>query len=261
MYERAGFLNIVVGIMVAAILISIVRTASFAVKSNSAQLLTADISQKTTVSFPAISTKDLLISTKEITRGDTGKKDVIFTFDGGNTTQSADKVLEALAKHHIKGTFFLTGKMIEAYPDLVKKIAAQGHEIFCHTYDHPDLTKISDDAITDELEKTEKALLAVADISPKPYFRAPYGTRNDKVLAVAARAGYTSVYWTVDALDWMGPKIKTQSQVKERILSRLAPGNIYLMHLGDTITGAVLDSVFTTIEARGYRIVSLTQGI
>jgi peptidoglycan/xylan/chitin deacetylase (PgdA/CDA1 family) len=202
-----------------------------------------------------------LFSRREITRVHTSKKEVIFTFDGGYEIKSADKILEVLAKHHAKGTFFFTGKLIERHPDLIKRIATQGHEIFNHTYGHPNLTTLSEDEITNELEKTERILLATVNLSTKPYFRAPYGARNVRVLAVAEKAGYRSVYRTVNALDWKELKGETTASVKERILSRVEPGTIYLMHIGDTITGAILDDVFTAIEARGYHIVSLTQGL
>ena len=198
---------------------------------------------------------------KEITHGDTSKKDVIFTFDGGGGVQSGDKILEVLAKHHVRGTFFLTGKMVTTNPDLVKRIASAGNEIFSHTYDHPNLTIIPNNKIGLELTKLENILHATAGVSPKPYFRAPYGARNPRVLAVAAAYGYQSVYWTVDARDWMEGQGETPIQVKARILSSVAPGTIYLMHVGDTITGQILDSVFTAIEAKGYKIVSLTQGL
>jgi len=242
MRKKVDFSKVVETIIIIA-LISVTGAVFFAEKmnKNTAQL---PISQNTSFS-------NLNISAKEIIRGNTTKKEVIFTFDGGSTVQSADKILEALAKHRIKGTFFLTGKVIETHPDLIKHIVAEGHEIFSHTYDHPNLTAVSDDKIIDELEKTEKALIAAVNLSPKPYFRAPYGARNAHVLAVAAKAGYRSVYWTVDALDWKDIKTRTSAEVKKRILSNIAPGNIYLMHLGDTITGAILDDVFTEIEARG----------
>jgi len=256
MHKNIGFSNNV-RVVVIGILIGIVAVMLIVAKINktAAQLSVSHISSS---NVPA---EELPIGTKEIVHGSTVKKEVIFTFDGGGAIQSADKILEALAKHRVKGTFFLTGKVIEAHPDLVRRIVAEGHEIFSHTYDHPDLTAISDDEIMNELEKTEKSLIAAANISPKPYFRAPYGERNARVLAVAAKAGYQSVYWTVDALDWKESEGKTPIEVKEIILSTVAPGNIYLMHLGDAITGAILDDVFAEIEARGYRIVSLTQGL
>lgn len=202
-----------------------------------------------------------LNSSKEISRGDINKKQVIFTFDGGSGIQSADKILEVLAKHHVKGTFFLTGKMIEANSDLVKRIAAGNNEIFNHTYSHPYLTKLSDEEITEELSKMEKVVIGVTNHSSKPYFRPPYGDINEKVIAVAAQAGYQSVSWTVDALDWKESQGVTAEKVKQQIISNILPGTIYLMHIGDMITGDILDDVFTVIESRGYKIVSLTEGI
>jgi peptidoglycan/xylan/chitin deacetylase (PgdA/CDA1 family) len=206
----------------------------------------------------------------EIVHGDISKKQVIFTFDGGSGVQSADAILKTLKKHGVRGTFFLTGKFVENNPALVQKIFTEGNEIFNHTYDHPYLSKISADQITGELDAMNQALLVVlgtipghelSSYSTKPYFRAPYGDRNRSVLATAARTGYQSIYWTVDADDWEESTGMTSVQVEDKILSNLSPGTIYLMHIGDTITGSILDDVFTKIEAQGYRIVSLTQGL
>jgi peptidoglycan/xylan/chitin deacetylase (PgdA/CDA1 family) len=252
MNKKIDFLGIIETIFI-VVLISAVGGVIFSEKINKNIIQLA--APQTALIFNSI------VSSKEIVRGNTAKKEVIFTFDGGGTIQSADKILEALKKHHIKGTFFLTGKVIEAHPDLARRIVAEGHEIFSHTYDHADLTTVSGGEIVDELERTEKALLAAANVSPRPYFRAPYGSRNARVLSVAAKAGYQSVYWTIDALDWKESISQTPAEVEGLILSTVAPGNIYLMHLGDTITGAILDDVFTKIENKGYRIVSLTQGI
>ena len=197
----------------------------------------------------------------EIIHGDKTKKEVIFTFDGGSGTQSGKKILSTLAKYHVKGSFFITGKMIEQYPSFVKSIVAAGHEIFNHTYDHEDLTTLSDVKIAEEFKKMGDLLYGLVGVYPKPYFRAPYGARDAQVLASAAKSGYRSVYWTVDALDWQEQAGETDASVRDRILYMLAPGNIYLMHIGDNITGDILDSVFNTIESRGYKIVSLSEGL
>jgi peptidoglycan/xylan/chitin deacetylase (PgdA/CDA1 family) len=200
-------------------------------------------------------------STTEIVRGDTTKKQVIFTFDGGSTIQSAQSILDVLKKHHVRGTFFLTGQTVVKYPELVSEIVRDGHEIFNHTYDHPKLTALSDDEITNELVRMNTELVKVTGVSSQPYFRAPYGDRDARVRTVAYDAGYQSVYWTVDALDWKEASGETNESVTQRILSHVSPGTIYLMHIGDTITGDILDAVFTEIESRGYMIVPLTKGI
>jgi len=202
-----------------------------------------------------------IVSSKEIFRGDTSKKQVIFTFDGGSGADSADQILSILSKHRINGTFFLTGQFVHSYPDLVRKMAKEGNEIFNHTFNHPHLTELDNGQIAMELRRMNISLEIAVGTSSKPYFRPPYGDRDDRVLEAAAREGYWSVYWTIDAGDWEESTGMTAEAVKERILSSLAPGNIYLMHLGNKITGNILDEIFSTIESRGYRIVSLTEGI
>ncbi|MBU6231761.1 polysaccharide deacetylase family protein [Patescibacteria group bacterium] len=202
------------------------------------------------------------VSSIEIAHGDRTKKQVIFTFDAGGATTSADEILAVLAKHRVKGTFFMTGKFVQANPGLVRRIVDSGYEVFDHTYSHPFLTHLSDADIAKQLDMMDGALAAaVPGASSRPYFRAPYGDRDSRVLADAFKDGYESVYWTVDALDWKEPQGETDASVEARILDSLAPGNIYLMHVGDSITGSILDDVFSRIEARGYGIVSLKEGL
>ena len=167
--------------------------------------------------------------------------------------------IKTLEKHHIQGTFFLTGKFLEENPGVAKEIAKAGHEIFNHTYNHLDLSTLSSNMIGQELISMDKKLLEVTGHSSKPYFRPPYGSRNNKVLGAAKSAGFRSVYWSIDALDWKPGE--TDEKVKNRILNNLKPGVIYLMHLGDNISGKILDEVFTEIEKKGYKIVPLTSGL
>lgn len=196
---------------------------------------------------------------EEVVRGNKNKKQIIFTFDGGGTTASADKILEVLKKHKVKGTFFMTGQMVKEHPDFIKKIVAEDYEIFNHSYNHPYLTEVSDEKIKEELQKMDGVLFSTAKVHSKPFFRPPFGDRDERVLRVAKSLGYQSIYWTVDAMDWQ--EWETDETVKKRILNSLDNGNIYLMHVGDKITGNILDEVFTEIEDRGYKIVSLTEGI
>jgi peptidoglycan/xylan/chitin deacetylase (PgdA/CDA1 family) len=202
-------------------------------------------------------------SSTEITHGKIFDKQVIFTFDGGSGIQSADQILAVLAKHNVKGTFFLSGQFVEAFPVLTKKIYLAGNEIFNHTYSHPHLPELKDEEMRNEFNKMDNAMKTIigSDFSTRPYFRAPYGDSDKRVLSTAFKEGYQSVRWTIDAGDWQESEGMTALEVKERILSSLAPGNIYLMHLGDSITGSILDDVFSVIESKGYKIVSLTQGI
>ncbi len=201
------------------------------------------------------------VSKREISHGDTTKKQVIFTFDGGASAESGEAILAILAKHHVTGTFFLTGIFVKKNPDLVRRMVLEGHEVYDHTYDHPHLPDLTDREIATELDRMATLLSATASTTPRPYFRAPYGDRDQHVLNAAFANGYQSVYWTVDARDWLEGQGETAESVTERILSSARPGTIFLMHIGDAITGAILDGVFTELESRGYKMVSLTQGI
>lgn len=209
---------------------------------------------------PTPFTPPIFIKTpKEITKGDKTGKKVIFTFDGGAGTQSVKAILDTLAKHDLKSSFFLTGQWAIKNSSLVEEIANDGHEIFNHTYTHSHLTQITSEEIIQELQKTEDVILKLTGKTTKPYFRPPYGDRDTRVLQVAATKGYQSIFWTVDALDWK-EGIGAQ-EVLQRIFAGLKPGTIYLMHIGDTITGQILDEVLSAIKEQGFAIVPLTQGI
>lgn len=195
----------------------------------------------------------------EISYANPNKKQIIFTFDAGAGTNSFAKILEIAKNHNIKTTFFITGKFAEKFPDLVKQAANEGHEIFNHTYSHPHLSQLSDEQIENELIKAEQIISNITGTTTLPYFRPPYKERDERVLTMARQLGYQSVVWTIDALDWMPEK--TDQEVKERIYSNLKNGAIILMHVGDDITGNILDEVFTYIENDSYKIVSLTEGI
>jgi peptidoglycan-N-acetylmuramic acid deacetylase len=196
-----------------------------------------------------------------ITRGDTSKKQVIFTFDGGEGSQSASIILDVLQKHHTHGTFFLTGLWVTRNPDLVKRMQKEGHEIYNHTLTHPHLPTLDREHVVAELVGMDRIFSSLTSSSTKPYFRPPYGEYDRAVLASASRAGYRAVMWTVDAGDWMESQGFTEEETRQRIFSHLEPGAIILMHLGDTITGSILDDVFTKIEEQGYSLVPLSQGL
>ncbi|MES2216702.1 MAG: polysaccharide deacetylase family protein [Patescibacteria group bacterium] len=196
---------------------------------------------------------------KEITHGDTSKKQVIFTFDAGSGTRSYKGILAALAKHHVKGTFFLVGKWVEQNPELARGLIAAGHEVFNHSYSHPYFTQLTADEIKTQLQKMDDVLASTTGTRTRPYFRAPYGDRDTAVLKATTDAGFQSVYWSVDSLDWR--EGETAETVKNRVLPNIHPGAIVLMHVGDTPTGDVLDEIFTTLESEGYTLVSLTQGL
>ncbi len=205
------------------------------------------------------STPSFVVTSTEISRINTTQKVVVFTFDGGAGIQSLDKILAVLDKYDVKGTFFVTGKWAETQKESLEKISKANHEVFNHTYSHPNLTQLTDSAIIEELSKGESAISKVTGKTTKPFYRPPYGARDKRVREIAASQGYQTIYWSIDALDWKESTGTTEQEVKDRVLNNLNPGYIYLMHIGDNITGNVLDELFSTIQSRGYSIKSLSE--
>ncbi len=213
------------------------------------------IAPTATTSEPSLPHTDL----KEIIKGDTSKKQVIITINAGFGERSADGILTALAKRKMKATFFLVGEWVLDHPELTKRIAREGHEVFNHSYSHPDYTKLTSEEIKEDLQKMDEALFQVVGIHSKPYYRAPFGYRNEKVNLAAQEAGYQHIYWSIDSIDWR--EGETEKSIKKRVLDHLHPGAIILLHIGDIPTGDVMDEMLTEIEERGYELVSLTEGL
>ncbi len=202
-------------------------------------------------------TSPIKVSEQEISRGPRDAKKVALTFDAGSTSEPTRQIIKALEDANVKATFFLTGKWVEENEELAKKIADNGYPIGNHTYSHADLTKTSNNGIAYELSKTEGIIQKTTGVSTKPLFRTPYGARDARVLRVAMNAGYRSIYWTIDSLDWK--PAMTADQVKNRVLSGLDNGAIVLMHCGSSQTATILPDLLKRIKDRGYEIVAVPQ--
>ncbi len=171
---------------------------------------------------------------------------VALTFDAGASGKPGNDILKALQERGIRCTFFITGEFAHMNPDLLRAIAADGHEFGNHTWSHPDLTKLPDDEIRDELRRTEEEVSSLTGLSTLPWFRPPYGARNRRVLKVAADEGYECVYWTLDSWDAYKKGI-TAEEITERILSRIRPGAVVLCHIGSSATAEALPGVLDGI--------------
>lgn len=191
----------------------------------------------------------------EHTAGDAGK--IALTFDAGASAAPTPALLDVLEKYNLKCTFFLTGKWIEKNPELTKRILDDGHEIGNHTYSHPDLRGLTDDQIRVQFAKTESALESLCGVSTKPFFRPPYGGRDDRVLRVAEDEGYQCVYWTADSWDAFKKGIQAD-EIASRVLDRAKDGAIVLMHCGSWPTVDALPHIIVGLQAKGYDLVKVS---
>lgn len=192
-----------------------------------------------------------------VVHGDRSCKQIAFTYDAGSGADGAAAILDTLKKQGVTATFFLTGKWVETYPELAKRIAAEGHEIANHTYSHPDLTKIPADEVLKQVKDGEAAIRRITGRETKPLFREPYGAFSDDERRLVRQAGFSySIYWEVDTLDWQFPPIDTEVK---RITERTTSGSIVLMHLNVPDTAIASDRAIPILREKGYRLVTVSQ--
>ncbi|MEH7073304.1 polysaccharide deacetylase family protein [Neobacillus drentensis] len=161
-----------------------------------------------------------------------------------------------MKKHNVKATFFLTGKWVEKYPNLAKRIAEEGHEIGNHSYSHPDAVKITTNAFKQDIIKAEEAIKAVTGKSPQPFFRFPFGAYNSTTLKTVGSAGYPySIQWSLDTIDWKQPATDV---IISRIKNGASNGDIILMHIGGINTPEAVDKVIPWLKDQGYQLVPLS---
>ena len=181
---------------------------------------------------------------------------IAMTFDDGPHPVLTPRLLDMLKARGIKATFFLIGQNAAEYPDIVRRIAAEGHEIGNHTWDHPQLTKLSPAALREEIDRTSSS---IAEIIGKPLLvmRPPYGATSDYINHWINREfGMKVILWSVDPLDW---KYRNSARVERQILAGARPGAIILSHDIHATTVAAMPDVFDSLLAKGYKFVTVSE--
>ncbi|MCL4499249.1 MAG: polysaccharide deacetylase family protein, partial [Chloroflexi bacterium] len=192
----------------------------------------------------------------EVETGNVSGKKVALTIDSAFTSGFEQSILDTLKSRGVKCTFFLVGRWAEDNPEIVKRIAADGHELGNHMYSHANPTGLSDAAISEELAKTDAAVVKATGRSTKPFFRAPSGDRNQRVIDMAARDGYLHFFWSVDALDWQ--EGTTPEQIKRRVLPVIKSNDIVLMHMNYEAEATALPEIIDELKRRGYELVKIS---
>ncbi len=194
-----------------------------------------------------------------VSKGNTTEKVVALTFDDGADGANISRILQTLSTDNVKATFFLTGSGAANHGQKIRNIASQGHQIGNHSYTHSYFTQISAAQMRNELQRTETLIQQLTGRTTKPYFRPPYGAYNSSVLQTVGDAGYTrTIMWTIDTIDWRGDSATT---IVNRVMSRITPGAIILMHTGAGASGtpSALPTIITRLKSMGYRFVTISQ--
>ncbi|MDD5667253.1 MAG: polysaccharide deacetylase family protein [Actinomycetota bacterium] len=197
------------------------------------------------------------LGTGEIASGNTAQKRVALTFDAEQDRAATTAILDALRACDVHCTFFVLGGYADQYPDLVKRMADEGHEVASHSYSHADFAASSAEKRRAELLSAEAAISRITGYSPRPYFRFPYGSRNAAAISQLNSMGYISVYWNVDPWDWKGI---SAGALYSRIMSAVRPGAIVVMHtVYASQKAGALPAVIRDLRASGYEPVTVTE--
>lgn len=187
----------------------------------------------------------------------TDKPQIALSFDAAWGNEDTQHILDILKKHDIHVTFFMTGGWVESYPDDVKRIYEAGHDLGNHSQNHKHMNSLSDKEKTQELMSVHNKVKELTGYEMF-LFRPPYGEYNNEVVLNATANGYYPIQWSVDSLDWkdygVDSIIDTVCNHKE-----LANGAIILCHNGAKYTAQALDSMITTLKAKGYEFVPISQ--
>lgn len=191
--------------------------------------------------------------------GNTEEKVLYLTFDAGFENGNTPAILDALKKHKTTATFFVVGNYLESSPELVKRMEEEGHIVANHSYHHPDMTRKSAEEFKKELLLLEEKYKEITGKEMKRLYRPPQGKYNEATLKLAKEMGYRTFFWSLAYVDWIENDQPTKEEAFEKLLGRIHPGAIVLLHSTSATNGQILDELLTKWEEMGYRICPLSE--
>ncbi len=184
---------------------------------------------------------------------DPSEKVLYLTFDAGFENGHTPDILDALKRHGVKATFFLVGNYLETQPDLVRRMVDEGHAVGNHTYTHPDMSQIADrESFAKELTRNEDKFREITGQEMSRLYRPPQGKFCESNLQMAQELGYRTVFWSLAYVDWYENDQPTREEAFAKLLPRIHPGAVVLLHSTSATNAAILDELLTRWEEMGY---------
>lgn len=202
---------------------------------------------------------ELLKKYDAIFLGDSSKKELYLTFDNGYENGYTAKILDILKEKNVPATFFVTGHYVKTNPDLIIRMATEGHIIGNHSWSHPDMTTLSGEKIKEELTKVEDEVFKLTGQLDMKYLRPPRGIFNEQSLAISRELGYTNVFWSIAYVDWNAKIIRGANYAYKKIVSQLHPGAVILLHTVSKDNAEALAQIIDEARKAGYEFKSLDQ--
>lgn len=188
---------------------------------------------------------------------DTKENKVAISFDVAWGNEDVKDILAILEKHNVKASFFMTGEWINQYPEDVKLIAKEDHDIGNHSENHKQMTQLSKKECVEEIMKAHERIKKLTGIEMK-LFRAPYGDYNNVLISAARECGYDTIQWDIDSLDWKDYGVESIFN-KTVGNKRLGSGSILLLHVGAKYTVEALEKIIMGLQEKGYEMVPVSE--
>lgn len=183
------------------------------------------------------------------------QKVVSLSFDAAWGNEDTQQLIDILAKHDIKVTFFVVGEWVDKFPESVKALYDAGHEVMNHSDDHAHFNALSANEITANINACNDKIEAVTGVRPT-LFRPPYGEYDDHVISAVRSMGVEPIQWDVDSLDW---KELPASEITQRVTSKVQSGSIVLFHNAAIHTPEALPGIIEALIQDGYSFVPISQ--
>ena len=188
------------------------------------------------------------------------EKVIYITFDAGFENGNTEPILDALKKHNAKATFFVVGHYLETAPELIKRMCAEGHTVGNHTYNHPDMSAISDmESFQKEIQGVEGKYKEITGEEMVKFYRPPQGKYSLENLQMAKEMGYHTFFWSLAYVDWYQDKQPTKEEAFQKLVPRIHPGSIVLLHSTSSTNAEILDELLTKWEEMGYSFGTLEE--
>lgn len=184
--------------------------------------------------------------------GQSEEKKIYLTFDCGYENGNTPAILKALKKHKAKATFFVVGHFLKENPDLVKQIVKGGHTIGNHTYNHPNIVGMGKEKFYEEMSGVEELYKEITGKEMTKYYRPPQGKYDVENLKLAKERGYKTFFWSLAYVDWNVDAQPTKEEAFDKLLTRIHPGAVVLLHNTSKTNGEILDELLSKWEEMGY---------
>lgn len=192
-----------------------------------------------------------------------GSRQLALTYDDGPSDPWTLRLLEVLERHSVKATFFMLGKFVEQRPDIVRAVAAAGHELAIHAWDHPNLIFASSSEVRSQIERTQSIIFDTTGYRCS-LMRPPFGARTPATLRTIRKLGLVPVMWNVTCYDW---KPTTPQRIMAHVERQLRGGDVILLHDGGfkaigvdrSHTVEATDLILTKYSGEGYGFATISQ--